>query len=396
MEKRKTENGKQKTENEKQKTENGKRRVENWGFPLRVLGKALVLFIFLNLLFALLSPMEALGGASLYNWLLPGRERLPYGENSALSYNLSLFNVPAMMASHELQRAKAEDEFRVLLIGDSASWGWFLANEDTLSGQLNALDLRREDGRRVVVYNLAYPVMSLTKDLMFLDAARGYDADLILWPVTLESFPREKQLFAPVVQQNPDRVRPLIESYELQLDTADPRFADPTFLQQTAAGQRRNLADLIRLQAYGFSWAATGIDQYIPPEITPRRSDFEPDYSWQSFTEPVVFSADDLAWEALDAGRAMAGEAPVLLVNEPMFISDGVNSDIRYNSFYPRWAYDQYRQLLAEKAQSEGWFYLDLWDKIAPQEFTDTPVHLTPQGSRQMAELIAPHLQSMQ
>lgn len=301
-----------------------------------------------------------------------------------------------MMASHELQRAKAEDEFRVLLIGDSASWGWFLANEDTLAGQLNALDLRREDGRRVVVYNLAYPVMSLTKDLMFLDAARGYDADLILWPVTLESFPREKQLFAPVVQQNPDRVRPLIESYELQLDTADPRFADPTFLQQTAAGQRRNLADLIRLQAYGFSWAATGIDQYIPPEITPRRSDFEPDYSWQSFTEPVVFSADDLAWEALDAGRAMAGEAPVLLVNEPMFISDGVNSDIRYNSFYPRWAYDQYRQLLAEKAQSEGWFYLDLWDEIAPQEFTDTPVHLTPQGSRQTAELIAPHLQSMQ
>lgn len=377
---------------EKQKAEGGRWKTENWGFPLRVVVKALVLLMLLNLIFAALAPMETLGRASLYNWLLPGRQRLPYGENSALAYNLSLFNVPAMMASHVLQREKGEDEYRVLLIGDSAGWGWFLDHEDTLAGQLNAMNLRREDGKRVVVYNLAYPVMSLTKDLMFLDAARQYDPDLILWPLTLESFPREKQLFAPVVQQNPDRVRPLIETYGLALDPADPRFADPSFLEQTMAGQRRNLADLIRLQLYGFSWAATGIDQYIPAEITPRRSDFEPDVSWQSFQEPLTFTAEHLAWEVLDAGRAMAGDVPVLLVNEPMFISSGENSDLRYNSFYPRWAYDQYRQLLGEKAQNEGWFYLDLWDQIPPEEFTDTPVHLTPQGSRRMAELIAPEL----
>jgi lysophospholipase L1-like esterase len=301
-----------------------------------------------------------------------------------------------MMASHIAQRPKTEDEYRVLLIGDSASWGWFLDNDDTLAGQLNALDLRREDGKRVVVYNLAYPVMSLTKDLMFLDAARGYDADLILWPVTLESFPREKQLFAPVVQQNPERVRPLIETYDLGLDTADVRFVDPTFLEKTAVGQRRNLADLIRLQLYGFSWAATGIDQYIPGEITLRRSDFEPDVSWQTFPEPVTFTEEDLAWEVLDAGRALAGETPVLMVNEPMYISSGSNSDLRYNSFYPRWAYDQYRQLLGEKAQQEEWLYLDLWDRIAPQEFTDTPVHLTPQGSRQLAELLAEEILKLQ
>jgi hypothetical protein len=79
-----------------------------------------------------------------------------------------------------------------------------------------------------------------------------------------------------------------------------------------------------------------------------------------------------------------------------MYISDGVNSDLRYNSFYPRWAYDQYRQLLGEKAQSEGWFYLDLWDAVPPQEFTDTPVHLTPQGSRQIAEFITPLIQNME
>jgi len=365
------------------------RRAANWGFPLRVAGKTLVLFLLLNLLFAALYPMEMLGRVSLYNRLLPGRDRLPYGENSALAYNLSLFNVPAMLASHVVQRPKAEDEYRVLLIGDSAGWGWFLENDDTLAGQLNTLDLRRADGKRVVVYNLAYPVMSLTKDLMILDAARRYEPDLILWPVTLESFPREKQLFAPIAQQNPQRVRPLIETYDLALDTADSRFVDAGFLERTAVGQRRNLADLIRLQLYGFSWAATGIDQYIPEEITPRRSDFEEDASWQSFQEPVTFTDDDLVWEVLDAGRVMAGDTPILLVNEPIFISSGINSDLRYNSFYPRWAYDQYRQLLGEKAQSEGWQYVDLWDQIAPQEFMDTPVHLSPEGSRKLAELLA-------
>ena len=366
------------------------KRAINWGFPLRVLGKALILFLLLNLLFALLAPMEALGQVSLYNRLLPGRRRLPYGENSALAYNLSLFNVPAMLASHEVQEAKADDEYRVLLIGDSAGWGWFLENDDSLAGQLNNMALQRQDRERVVVYNLAYPVMSLTKDLMFLDAVKVYDPDLILWPVTLESFPRDKQLFAPIVQQNPDRVRPIIEEQDLLLDTADPRFVDPGFLEQTVVGQRRNLADLIRLQAYGFSWAATGIDQYIPEEITPRRSDFEEDISWQSFDEPVPFTDEDLAWDALDAGRDIAGAVPLLLVNEPMFISSGENSDLRYNSFYPRWAYDQYRDLLAEKTKSEAWDYLDLWDAIPPEQFTDTPVHLTPEGSRQLAELIAP------
>lgn len=365
-------------------------RAVNWASPLRVLAKAALLFLLFNLLFSLLSPGEFLGRLTLYNWLLPGRERLPYGENSTLSYNLSLFNVPAMMASHELQRPKREDEYRVLLIGDSAGWGWFLRNEETLAGQLNALNLQRKDGRRVVVYNLAYPVMSLTKDLMLLDAVRHYDADLVLWPVTLESFPRDKQLFAPVVQHNPQRVGSLIERYDLLLDPADPRFVDPTLLERTIVGQRRNLADLIRLQLYGFSWAATQIDQYIPAQIEPRRSDFEPDVSWQQFAEPVAFTDQDLAWDALDAGRAIAGDAPILLVNEPMFISSGRNSDLRYNSFYPRWAYDQYRELLGNKMEKEDWHYLDLWDRIAPQQFTDTPVHLTPEGSRQMAELIAP------
>lgn len=367
----------------------------NWGFFWRVIGKAALLFVLLSLLFALLAPMETLGRLSLYNWLLPGRLRLPYGETPAVSYNLSLFNVPAMFASHAVVEAPAEDEFRVLLIGDSGIWGWFLENPDTLAAQLNARELMTDDGRRVVVQNLGYPVMSLTKDLMLLEEALKYEPDLILWPLTLESFPREKQLFAPLVQQNPERIRPLIQTYNLNLDPDDERFIDPSFLDQTIIGQRRNLADILRLQLYGFSWAATEIDQAIPAEIPLRKSDFEADESWQDFEQPTTLTTDDLAFDVLAAGIEMVGETPILLINEPMFISGGTNSDLRYNSFYPRWAYDQYREMLAETAVAQSGNYLDLWDAISPDEFTDTPVHLTPAGSKQYADLIAPKLMEL-
>jgi len=337
--------------------------------------------------------MEALGHTSLYNWFLRGRERLPYGENPAESYNLSTFNIPAMFASHTLQQPKSDDEFRVLLIGDSGTWGWFLENEDTLAAQLNEMGLEDRNGRSVKVYNLGYPVMALTKDIMILEDAVAYQPDLILWPVTLESFPREKQIFPPLVQNNPERMRQLIADYNLDLDPQDARFVDPTFLDRTIIGQRPNLAILLRLQAYGFSWAATGIDQAIPEEIPLRTSDFDTDLSWQTFPEPTNLTSDDLAFDVLTAGRAIAGGVPVLLINEPMFISDGKNSDLRYNAFYPRWAYDQYREMLEETAVAQSWYYLDLWDTIPPEEFTDTPVHLTPKGNNLYAKQVVKSLQ---
>ncbi len=378
---------------------NGQLSIVNWKGFARILGKTAVLFLLFNAIFAVLYPMEALGRVSLYNWLLPGRERLPYGENPAESYNLSTYNVPALFASHTLQQPKAADEFRVLLIGDSGTWGWFLENEDTLAAQLNGMGLTTENDRSVQVYNLGYPVMALTKDVMLLQEAMRYDPDLILWPVTLESFPRDKQLFPPLVQNNPERVRALINDYNLDLDAQDGRFADPAFLDRTLVGQRRNLADWLRLQAYGFSWAATGIDQAIPADIPLRTSDFDADLSWQSFSEPATLTPDDLAFDVLAAGmdiasnviasNGIAGNVPVLLINEPMFISSGQNSDLRYNAFYPRWAYDQYREMLRETAVAQNWPLLDLWNAIPPAEFTDTPVHLTPAGNQLYAQLVA-------
>jgi len=177
----------------------------NGRFLRNVLIKGLGLFIVFNLLWTLVDAPK-LGTLSLYNHLFRGRERFPFGENPSESYNLSLYNLYAMFESMRLDAVEVPvDEFRVLVIGDSSTWGTLLRPEETLAGQLDALHLTASDGRRVRFYNLGYPTLSLTKDLMVLQEAMQYQPDLILWPLTLESFPvtaswihRSRLIISPV------------------------------------------------------------------------------------------------------------------------------------------------------------------------------------------------------
>ena len=93
-----------------------------------------------------------------------------------------------------------------------------------------------------------------------------------------------------------------------------------------------------------------------------------------------------LAFDVLEAGVQAAGDIPVVIINEPVFISEGENSDVRYNFYYPRWAYDFYRQELQFQAAGKGWYYVDLWDALPATEFTDSAIHYTPLGSRILAQ----------
>jgi hypothetical protein len=350
-----------------------------------VILKALLLFLGANLLFALLDPLPALGKVSAYNRLFPGRMRLPYGENPDKAYNLSLFQLEGMLASHEIAAGpKPEGEYRVIFVGDSATWGFLLGAEQTLTAYLNAAGTKLPDGRRVRAYNLGYPVMSLAKDLLILSEAMRYDPDLIVWPLTLESFPYDKQLFAPLLQHNREKLAALIDRYGLRLDPDDPGLIRPGPWEKTLIGQRRALADLARLQLYGVMWAATGIDQDLPENFTPRMEDLPAEEEFHGL-QPPHLPEEALAFEILEAGRELAGETPVLLINEPMFISQGENSDIRYNFYYPRWAYDDYRAMLSRRAQAQGWHYRDLWELVPPGEFTNSAVHMSPAGTELLA-----------
>ena len=360
-----------------------------------VLLKAALLFIVLNLLFALVYPMGLLGRISFYNVLFPGRERLPFGENQAQAYNLSMYNLDAMFASLRLNAApKDASEYRLLVIGDSSVWGTLLRPGDTLSGQLNAAALAC-GGKTVRAYNLGYPTLSVTKDLMLLqEAVQRYQPDRILWLVTLEALPRELQLSSPLLANNADRTESLIRTYNLALDPADPALVHPSFWDRTLVGARRPLADLVRLQLYGELWGATGIDQTYPVQYDVAQRDFNTDVTFHDRPGPTLDPAS-LALDVLPAGVKLAGSVPVTFVNEPILISRGTNSSLRYDFFYPRWAYDQYRQIMAGLAQSNGWQYLDLWNAVDEKQFTNSAIHLTPAGEQTLAGLVGQGVMSV-
>ena len=366
----------------------------SWGFGIRVAIKTAILFIVLNVLFALINPIPAMSEVSLYNTILTGRDRLPYGENSSQSYNITVNNIPAMFASHQVSQPKADDEFRVLIMGDSSTWGWLLDNEDTLASQLNHANLMTGGGQRIVAYNLGYPILSLSKDLLLLDYAMRYEPDMIVWLVTLRSMRPDQQLFPPIVQNNADAMRELINEYDLTLDVDCDCFIEPDFIESTLVGQRRELANLLRLQFYGFSWQATGIDQYWDG-FTSNRVDFDEEIDWQEYDSPTTLTIDDLAFDVLSAGVALAGDMPILIVNEPIFIADGDNSDLHYNGWYPQWVYDNYRDLLMESADDNNWDFADLWNVVPSEAFTDSPVHTSANGVAITTETLIPELMAI-
>ena len=351
----------------------------------RVIIKSVLLFLLIDLLFAPLSPLPILGQISAYNVIYPGRVRLPYGENPDQAYNLSLFNLEAMFASLVLAATKNPvDEYRVLIIGDSSVWGYLLKPENTLSGYINAANIKISNGRTVRAYNLGYPTLSLLKDLLILNYATRYQPDMIVWMVTLESFPVAKQLDSPIVQNNPSTVQNLITTYSLNLNPHDPKFATPNLWDSTLVGERRALADILRLQLYGVMWSATGIDQYYPQSYEPPQENLASDETFHGLLPPYLNPAD-LSLDIISAGINMTGNIPILYVNEPIYISHGENSDIRYNFFYPRWAYDQYRQLFADSCSTGGWHCLDEWNLVPPDEFTNSAIHMSPLGTQTLA-----------
>jgi hypothetical protein len=187
--------------------------------------------------------------------------------------------------------------------------------------------LRATDGRRVVVYNLGYPVLALTKDLLLLDTALSYDPDLVLWPVTLHSFARGRQFDHPLLQQNTGRVRDLIARYDLALDPFDSRLVVRTWLDEMLVARRRDLADLLRLQALALAWAATGIDQAIPADIPLRQSDLDDDEAGS--TPRRVLTDNDVTFDVPGGGGARA--ATFRRHHHEPIHQQRANSAVRYN-----------------------------------------------------------------
>lgn len=356
---------------------------------VRIAIKTAVLFGFLNAVFALFNLYPSFAKLSAYNSIVPGRLRFPYGEDPDRSYNLTINQVDAMLAAHEIDGGtKDPQEYRVIIIGDSSTWGFLLHPHETVAARISDGFHVLPDGRRIRAYNFGFPTMSLLKDLVFLKQSLRFEPDLILWLFTLESFPLEGQLDSPLVQYNPDIVRELIAGYDLELDPMDARFVEQDFWARTIVSRRKDLADLVRLQLYGAIWSSTAVDRHIPETYNRVMEDLPADERFHGWY-PGELTRDQLAFDILAGGIRAAGEIPVVLVNEPVYISSGRNSDIRYNFYYPRWAYDDFRTWLRIAAEEEGWEYLDLWQTIQPDAFTDSAIHYDARAAERLSEILS-------
>ncbi len=364
------------------------------GFFSRVIFKAWLIFVVINLLVIAFDPMPVLDRITLYGAVFPARERFPYSEDGSSSYSVTLNSLDAMFASHEISsQAKADDEFRVVLLGDSSVWGWLLENDQTLSKCLNRESYQTQDGRLLRAYNLGYPALSVTKDILILEDALRYEVDVVVWLVTLQALLDNEQLRHPITQDNAPLVRQIVETYELTL-ALDVLPAEPGLMDKTILGRRRDLADWLRHQIYGFNWWMTGKDHSVigyigAPMWNLPDSETILNREGGSIGE---FLPGELAWDVLNAGEAITDnmDVPLFVINQPIFISQGLNSEVRYNEYYPRWAFDLYREQLAQQIDRAN--FLDLWDRLPATEFTDTPFHYTAQATCDVAALIAPEL----
>lgn len=365
---------------------------------IRVLVKALLLFVVLNLAYALIDP--PIGKMNGYNFLWPGRVRFPYSESPSfygMSYNASVIeDFDAMFGSHILSATpKGDDEFRVFLLGDSATWGGHVPPQEMLAEQLNRLELTTCDGRRVRVYDLGYPWPSLLRDILVLDRAKQYQPDLVVWPVTLHSF-EKKAAERDFIVPHAERMRSLAETYNIELPRAYLEIPKPSLWEKTIVGQRKHIKNVLLNQVFGPLWAATGVDNHFGLVTTHGTfpQDLPADTSYLEYKSDKKRSEllESLMFDVLRAGHDIAGEIPVIVVNEPIFIITGQNSDLRYNELYPRWAYDLYRAALTDWTRLQGYVFYDYWNALPLDEFANEVFHRDPRGERRFAELIAPHI----
>ena len=349
--------------------------------PWRIFAKGAGIFLIFEFAFYALHPNFQ--WLNVYNSPALKRQRFPISTHAPEDDALDVDNLDAMFASHAVSEPKAPDEYRVLVLGDSAVWGIGLTPEQTLPGQMNTLGLKCGN-KNVRAYNLSFPQSSAAKDMMILDQAINYQPDEIVWLITWDTLMPKTRTDHPLISQNS------AEFYKLahRFDFLPKNYQSPS-LTSEITDQNRTLFRVLRYQLYSLINIATGIDQIPgPPEELPTQLGSDPTFEGM---QPPTLNITDVSLDQVRDFYQIAGSVPVVLVNEPTMVLSGVpNSDIRYNYYYPRWVYDQYRRYVATAAAQNHWNYLDLWNVFPSSYYTDTPLHLTPQGETELAKLIAP------
>ena len=164
--------------------------VSNEVKPLRVLVKALILFVSINLLLTFFPNVSFL----VFRKFLPKLHKFPmevvYFDSRAKDGFLiqNVFDVNVLFNTHLISyEKKLANQYRVVFIGD------LTVRDGTIYPIIN----QQGCGEKVLhAYDLGYYGTSATKDLTIFQEATKYSPDLIVWSVTSDTFLNEPKNFA--------------------------------------------------------------------------------------------------------------------------------------------------------------------------------------------------------
>ena len=302
--------------------------------------------------------------------------------------------LPPLLRQHELCWRDVPGEVRVVLLGNSAVYGFPLPVEASLGARLNARFAAA--GTAAHLFNLGWVYTYLLKDALILQRALAYHPDVIVYAVTL----------ADMVHLAPPPVEPLLAFMRANADTVaamaaapPPGLEEPLGLVgdwlaarsawETVDTWRQRLASTVRgaLRARAGALAtALGAPAATRP-ATRRRAAYDCDAVTQ---RDALFYRQWQSWnllEALAALRADGGPA-VLVVNWPI-------------AHEPRGACHNARYTAARVAEYRDWLraatarldlpYLDLGDLLTAEDFLDS-LHVSPAGPQRIADRVGPAL----
>jgi hypothetical protein len=360
----------------------------------RVLIKAIVLLILCDALLIASNIPARIDHWLLYRSLTPPTVRLGLAHQIG---DPAWWRLDPLLDAHEIAQPKAPDEYRVIFLGDSATFCLYCRSNEAIPQVFSDLGMT-VDGKRVRGYNLAYPGSDWLKDILILKHALKYQPDAIVWLVTAKGsgdqpLPQEPDAHL-ITRLNADELPALAQQYNL--DTWETRrYADAdAWYQRSIWAHGGRLRDWLVLVARTLRNALVQPSQdltqdylYPGPSVTsqPIRAIAE-----INSTLPGYGTMPNRQWELLRAGQQMAREAnvPLLIVNEPMYVGSGPNSEVNYNSFYERALYDRFRTALTGFTQQYALPYLDLWNVLPPEDFANTSLHYNLDGNRAVAQAV--------
>jgi len=368
---------------------------------MRIMIKAIVLLLICDALQIGLNVASIVEQWPIYKSFTPPTARLGLANQIG---DPIWWRLDTLLDAHEIAQPKATGEYRVIFLGDSATFCLYCRSTEAIPQLFTELGATI-DGKRVHAYNLAYPGSDWLKDILILKHALNYQPDAIVWLVTAKGasdqpLPQEPDAHL-ITRLNADELPSLARQYNL--DTWETRrYADADAWYQrsiwTHGGRYRDWLVLIA-RSIGNDLSYPGKDltqEYLLPGEPVTTQPIQAVAEINS-SLPGYDRFPNRQWDLLLAGQRMAQEAriPLLIVNEPIYVGSGPNSEVNYNSFYERDLFDRFRAAMTDFTQQHTMTYLDLWNRLPPENLSNTSLHYNLEGNRRVAEEVMKALQEI-